>query len=204
MDLEEKAQFIYHSNQISEITLSLDQTIQVLEGDYDRMETEEIMAPDGETFEVGHVESHLRALNYVLSFPAHKKIDISTIKNLHARLMEGVILSGGEFRECNIRLTGIQPFPYQKIPLAMKQLSQYIDNAFSNPPEDKDLFAWQVHHEFSLFHPFIDGNGRFARLLYNLVRVKFGFQPQVIKSEERSYYLKSIQDFQKYKLRQKG
>ncbi len=49
--------------------------------------------------------------------------------------------------------------------------------------------AARVHIDFVGIHPFVDGNGRTARLLMNLELMKSGFPPVIIKVEDRlSYY----------------
>ncbi|RME05245.1 MAG: hypothetical protein D6805_00270, partial [Planctomycetota bacterium] len=114
----EKAQFIYHSNTLSHITLSLQQTVDVLEGKINPLEEEELLSPTGDTFETSVITSHLNALNYILRFPIHKKIDEAVIQEIHKRLMEGLILSNGEYRQCppELSIPQIPQLPFPKIP----------------------------------------------------------------------------------------
>lgn len=41
-------------------------------------------------------------------------------------------------------------------------------------------------------HPFVDGNGRTARLLMNLILMQNGFPPVIIPVEERSEYYRTL------------
>lgn len=50
----------------------------------------------------------------------------------------------------------------------------------------------ELHCKFVAIHPFIDGNGRMARLVSNLPLLKNGFPPISIPSEERRSYLDAI------------
>jgi hypothetical protein len=49
-----------------------------------------------------------------------------------------------------------------------------------------------LHHRFVQIHPFDDGNGRMARVLMNLVLMRLGYLPAVIKKEDRSAYLLAL------------
>lgn len=49
-----------------------------------------------------------------------------------------------------------------------------------------------IHVEFVGIHPFIDGNGRTARLLLNFELMKSGYPPIVIQKENRSEYYTAL------------
>jgi excisionase family DNA binding protein len=56
-----------------------------------------------------------------------------------------------------------------------------------------ELAAW-VHYKIVYIHPFIDGNGRTARLLMNLILIQHGYPPAVILNLDRKKYYRVLKD----------
>lgn len=57
--------------------------------------------------------------------------------------------------------------------------------------------AATAHYELTRIHPFDDCNGRMARIILNLILLRNGYPPIVIKKEERKEYLKSLEEADK-------
>jgi hypothetical protein len=55
------------------------------------------------------------------------------------------------------------------------------------------LSAW-LHHRFEQIHPYQDGNGRVGRALSNLVLVKAGLFPVVVKRDQRAEYIGALEE----------
>ena len=55
--------------------------------------------------------------------------------------------------------------------------------------------AARFHHRFVYIHPFTDGNGRTARLLMNLILIRHGYPPAIIKADpqRRIAYLDALE-----------
>jgi hypothetical protein len=64
--------------------------------------------------------------------------------------------------------------------------------AGSHPVE----IAAEAHYRLVTIHPFIDGNGRTARLLMNLILLQNGYPPALIRTRDRLPYLKSLEKAQ--------
>ncbi len=52
--------------------------------------------------------------------------------------------------------------------------------------------ACRLHTDFVNIHPFVDGNGRTARLLLNLSLIQDGWLPVVIKAVDRASYYDAL------------
>ena len=53
--------------------------------------------------------------------------------------------------------------------------------------------AW-LHHRFEQIHPYQDGNGRVGRALSNLVLVKAGLFPVVVRRDHRAEYIQALEE----------
>ena len=54
--------------------------------------------------------------------------------------------------------------------------------------------AAELHTRFVKIHPFVDGNGRTARLLLNFELMKAGYPPAIIRKEDRLANYDSLDD----------
>ncbi|MGF1483482.1 MAG: Fic family protein [Opitutales bacterium] len=56
--------------------------------------------------------------------------------------------------------------------------------------------AAEAHYELVTIHTFVDGNGRTARLLMNLILMQNGYPPALIRKRDRLRYIKSLEQAQ--------
>lgn len=80
----------------------------------------------------------------------------------------------------------------------MEKLIQWYNDSGSLHPVDR---ASIFHYRFVAIHPFDDGNGRLARLLMNLILMKEGYPPCIIKNTSRREYLKALESVDTGKIR---
>ena len=74
----------------------------------------------------------------------------------------------------------------------MHKLLQTVNELLTPSSAEVVLVAAKAHYDFVLIHPFDDGNGRMARLLMNLILIKYGFPPAIIKTEEKANYFSAL------------
>lgn len=99
----------------------------------------------------------------------------------------------GVYRDKPVYITGSKhtfPAPEQ-VPELMAYFVQESlrDRASLHPVE----FAAQAHKKFVFIHPFIDGNGRVARLLMNLVLLQMGYTIAIIPPIVRADYIRTLE-----------
>lgn len=86
--------------------------------------------------------------------------------------------------------TSLVPPDPATVPVKMRQLERWLQDK-KNSQELIDYSAL-AHYQLVDIHPFIDGNGRTARLLMNLILMNQGFPPTVILKNDRQKYYQTL------------
>jgi len=131
------------------------------------------------------------ALQYVNSTLVNRLglITREDILEIHRRVLGFVDpIEAGQLRKYQVYVGSF-------IPPSAVEVPEYLDDflRWLNSLEDtRDLHAIELaaiaHYKFVYIHPFIDGNGRTGRLLMNLILMRSGFPPVIIKKSERLIY----------------
>ena len=158
------------------------------------------------------IKGHKEALDYLERFvQAKEPLTLAAIRELHMLLL-------GEPYEVPAETPDGKPARRTITPSQFKTQPNHVTTAtgerhyYASPEETPalmtDLVDWQretwpeveagalhpivfaadLHHRFAAIHPFDDGNGRMARLLMNLVLMRAGYVPAVLRQENRSAY----------------
>jgi len=163
-------------------------------------ETEtKIVIEDGMTIGGKPVRDHLEALGhseaYDLLFRLAKKQEITeaNIKELHRLFYYRIdAKQAGKYRTKKVIITGtdfIPPAP-EKIPALMESfITGLPETRTKHHPVE---YAAIIHKELVTVHPFIDGNGRAARLLMNLALLQAGHPVAIIPPILRRDYLNTL------------
>ena len=123
----------------------------------------------------------------------HMNITEDAIKKLHRLFYQKVDADqAGQYRSIQVYISGteyIPPSP-EDVPHLMKHLADQIHSSRSalHPVE----LAAMAHKRLVDIHPFVDGNGRTARLLMNLVLVNAGYGVVSIQPTLRNDYINAL------------
>ena len=137
--------------------------------------------------DVREVHNYVRALDYGMQRLESLPVSLRLIREVHARLMEGVRgerLTPGEFRRsqnwigpagCTLTDAPYVPPPEHEMRKALDELEKYIHAPSDLPPLVR---LGLIHYQFEAIHPFLDGNGRIGRLLVILLLCEWDLLPQ--------------------------
>lgn len=174
-------EYTYESNRIEGNTLTLQET--------------ELVVNEGVTISGKSLREHLEAINhseaitYIKDF-SKKSIEISqrTIKEIHALVLHGINKeNAGCYRSVPVMISGSRHIPPQPY-LIEKQMEDFmlhfqeLQEKLTHPV----LVAAYLHDELVRIHPFVDGNGRTARLLMNLYLLRNGYVIVNLKGGDES------------------
>jgi hypothetical protein len=177
--------FIYGSNALEGNTLTLGDTIYLIR---------EGKLPGGGKREEEYLEvkGQQAAYAYLRQAVAGKlRINEKLIREFHTLLTEKLDANKyrpGQYknRDNQVRLADGTLFPYVshvETPAAMRDLVRWLDEEGQQlHPVER---AAALHYKFILIHPFLDGNGRTARLLTNLAILQSGHVMTVFRADER-------------------
>ena len=178
--------FTYNTNAIEGNTLSLHETRLVIE--------EGVTISGKRITEALEAKNHPEAIKFIESLvAAEKEIDEDAVLELHRLILWNIDEIAGKYRNTSVIIGGASfiPPPSSEIKPKMMELLEWI---IKNPDEYSPIqIAAIFHHRFVCIHPFIEGNGRTARLLMNAILMKNGY-PFItnIEKQDRSKYLNAL------------
>lgn len=173
-------EYTYESNRIEGNTLTLLET--------------DLIINKGLTVSGKKMQEHLEAVNHKNAIEYirdivddNQELTEETLRKIHAIVLSGIdVKNAGVWRVDRVRILGsrhICPNPI-KIPMLMKEFFDYYE-AHKDTLHPVILSA-NMHEKLVTIHPFIDGNGRTARLMMNLILLKHGYPITIISSENKA------------------
>lgn len=178
----------YNSNAIEGSTLSYADTKLILE--------KGVSVGGKKMRELLEAVNHKDAIDYVEGLSDKKPHEISEqeILGIHSLILRGIdSANAGRYRVDRVRVAHsptIFPNP-AKVPELMEEFMKWLQSPSTDHPIK---LAADTHFKLVNIHPFIDGNGRTARLLMNLILLQHGFPLFTIKFENRQQYIDSLEE----------
>jgi Fic family protein len=177
----------YNSNAIEGNRLSLRETWLVL--------------TKGMTVRGKSVKEHLEATNHREAIEllerladSRKRITEADVLGLHAIILDKIDpINAGFYRHESVFIQGsrLQLPKWRDVPGLMKMVYKQLNDGSKGAKAVYSAIA--VHHGVARIHPFVDGNGRLARLLMNLRLMRAGFPPTILRKEERRAYYSALE-----------
>jgi len=140
-----------------------------------------------------------RAQNFFLEtkLTTERLLDDLTLRDMHSRMFGEVWTWAGKYRtrDLNIGLS------YLHVAEAVRNLMDDAKLWHSKPLEDRaELEACELHHRLVVIHPFLNGNGRLARLFTDVLlisqrkpRFTWGSASGLTPQEQRRRYIYALQ-----------
>lgn len=178
-------EYTYESNRIEGNTLTLRET--------------DLVINEGLTIGGKPLRDHLEAINhrdavdYVRDI-VQQRVNFSerVLLDLHSLILRGIDRdNAGRYRSVPVLIGGSQhiPPPPYVIPEQMGDLFRWYET--ETDTLHPVVLAAELHERIVTIHPFIDGNGRTARLVMNLMLLRRGYPLAILKGDtdsRMSYY----------------
>ena len=178
-------EYTFHSNAIEGNTLSL-------------METDFVINK-GMTVAGKSLREHLEATNHQVAIDFIRDLvrhnaDLTpfNLNQIHALVLHAIDRdNAGRYRSLPVFIRGSRHVPPQPYLIAPQMEAMFAFYETSKATLHPVQLAAEMHEKLVTIHPFIDGNGRTARLLMNLILLRAGYPIAIISSEEenrQTYY----------------
>ena len=187
---------IYHSNAIEGNTLTVGETKWVVE---EGILTGKAPRDQAEAKNLSH------ALDFMenIASSTEKPITLSDLRQIHTLILKGIQDEyAGKYRRNEVKISGsdYKPTEAYLISQQMDELGAYVQSVTSPDSADADLpilcAAAAAHAWLAQIHPFIDGNGRTARILMNLILMRRGYPICIITRDDRLRYYDALEESQ--------
>jgi Fic family protein len=186
---------IYHSNAIEGNVLNVGETRQVVEMGLTL--TGKPLKDQAEARNLSH------AIDFLEELAAHPDRPIleNEIRQIHQLVLKGINDdNAGRYRSVPVEISGseFKPPSPESVPGQIEEFARWLATASivareAHASPEGLLHAAVAHTWFVYIHPFIDGNGRVARLLMNLILMRYGYPIAIITKEDRLRYYDALE-----------
>ena len=172
----------YSSNALEGNTLTLIETKVIIE--------DGLTIGGKSLIEIDEATGHARAYDFIFDLVKNEHVNLEDIKIIHKLFYQNIDPdNAGTYRKQKVFISGMDvtlPDP-EELEGMMKKFEKDLINLKSKL--HPIAYAATIHNKFVTIHPFMDGNGRTARLLMNLVLMKAGYSITIIPPIYRTDYI---------------
>jgi Fic family protein len=184
--------YTFESNRLEGNTLTLQETHLVI--------NEGITIGGKSMREHLEVVNHKEAIELVKDLVKNKvPFNAFRLKQLHQLILKGVDdRNAGVYRKLPVRISGSSHVPPETYLLDKMMEDYFIFYESQKEILHPVILAAEMHERLVTIHPFVDGNGRTARLVMNLILLKNGYTIANLKGslEDRMRYYKALEKVQ--------
>lgn len=133
------------------------------------------------------------------------KLTVGLLNNIHQRCFSDILgKNAGRFRTIQVQYSGREAPHYSKVYEMMKNLCEDTEYAYRNLPKNETedyvnavvVLLSEFQHRFLFIHPYIDYNGRLARMFTNFLVMRLNLPIIEIKVDtvaDRKKYITALQ-----------
>jgi Fic family protein/plasmid maintenance system antidote protein VapI len=173
-------EYTYESNRIEGNTLTLKET--------------DLVINEGLTISGKSMREHLEAINhreaieFVKELAAKKTVITQhTLLSIHNLILRSIDSeNAGKYRTVQVIIKGSKHLPPSPLVVQEQMDAFFVWYNKNRTQLHPVLLAAEIHERLVTIHPFIDGNGRTARLLMNLVLLQHGYIIANIKGDYKT------------------
>ena len=177
------SEFIYNSLSFETENLSFEEVSKVVNQRQSNLDEKRILV----------INNYKSSFMLILDLAKNKQnLDENTLKDIHEILMDKIII-GGLYRNVDISIKGSNHTPpaHLKVYDRMKKYFTKIDE-FADDIITKATYSLL---QLDKIHPFLDGNGKLARIVLNYHLLYNGLAPVIFPFKEKEHYFKCIEEF---------
>lgn len=138
---------------------------------------------------------NVSAANDLIESEAKNQAPLSPqlIRELHRRIEEKLINRAGSFRDQDVKITGASHTPpaWSDVPDLVREMCNQLEKEGTGA--DSLLAAVWTHATLAKIHPFVDGNGRTARMVQDFLLLRAGLLPIGIPINRRIEYYDALE-----------
>lgn len=149
---------------------------------------EQIAAKSGDPLFDDHLEAARTAALGVVVHP-------NELHALLTRRIPEIGLASGEYRVCDICVGQYKMPCFQHVPMLMERWLSLVQE-YELADKKLDELARLLHDWFVCIHPYVDGNGRTARLVWNMLRVSKNLPWHIESARTKYRYYEDIRNFE--------